>query len=696
MAPAGGPGLRLMDYLQLQALLWWLVLAAGWAWSGTNRRRERLRRLAAARQPAPAACGPAPPPLPPVSVVMPVKGVRPHSEANWRSQLGVTYGGQLEFVFVVESPDDPALPVLEVLAAQHAQQGAARGPARGVRVVVAGEATACSQKAHNLVAGIESCDPNGIRPAGIMPDAAAAAAAEGYEMVDAADVRAEAAAAGEPGSAAAGAGYVLILDDDVALHPGSVAELVAEMEAQPGLFMATGYPFDVPPPGSSLPAHLAAAYHLPLLIAFSVAPDTAFVWGGCVMLRRGELLPEDPRGLLRAWRDGGYSDDLILASFCTERGLRIRVPPYAIFPQRLDARMSLPAWLNYLHRQLFVLDTYTSPHNRATNHTMMLLHSLLSWALVLPSLAALATLCARLLSAVVDLSAPVLAPLGTSGAAALAAAAASLAAVAAGLAAVATGLAARRQQAQAQPATDGGSGGGLGDRPAAVVGGQTFPQYALPAAIAGLAMWWAAASSGAVGAAQALPIPASLLPVLHCLPPLPVGVLAVVVGWAVAHAALVFMTAEILGLFAVLSPSAPPIPLSAFSWARLWAGLLGSNAALPLVMAATYLSPTVEWAGVTYRKHRGRVTPIARRPLEPATPSAPEAQQWTGPGRGGGSGVVAGGGLVAAAAWAAAAAAGVAAVAAMVAAVSAWRAAGASAAAAAGAAGAAGGESLAV
>lgn len=49
--------------------------------------------------------------------------------------------------------------------------------------------------------------------------------------------------------------------------------------------------------------------------------------------------------------------------------------------------MTWRQWLNYLHRQLFVLDTYAGAHNRSTNHTLMALHSLLSWLLVLPSLA---------------------------------------------------------------------------------------------------------------------------------------------------------------------------------------------------------------------------------------------------------------------------------------------------------------------
>ena len=41
---------------------------------------------------------------------------------------------------------------------------------------------------------------------------------------------------------------------------------------------------------------------------------------------------------------------------------------------------------NYLRRQLFVMDTYASAHNRRVNHTMLTLHAYLSWAVVLPLL----------------------------------------------------------------------------------------------------------------------------------------------------------------------------------------------------------------------------------------------------------------------------------------------------------------------
>ncbi len=51
-------------------------------------------------------------------------------------------------------------------------------------------------------------------------------------------------------AASAGSSYVLFLDDDVALHQEAAAMLVAAMEQEPGLFMCTGYPFDVPPAGA--------------------------------------------------------------------------------------------------------------------------------------------------------------------------------------------------------------------------------------------------------------------------------------------------------------------------------------------------------------------------------------------------------------------------------------------------------------
>lgn len=62
---------------------------------------------------------------------------------------------------------------------------------------------------------------------------------------------------------------------------------------------AAGYPFDIPPLGASLTAFCTLAYHLPLIIAFSVAERATFVWGGSMLLRRSALQPCDRHGILQ-------------------------------------------------------------------------------------------------------------------------------------------------------------------------------------------------------------------------------------------------------------------------------------------------------------------------------------------------------------------------------------------------------------
>ena len=57
---------------------------------------------------------------------------------------------------------------------------------------------------------------------------------------------------------------------------------------------------------------------------------------------------------------------------------------------------------NYLRRQLYVMDTYCNAHNRSLNHTMLALHSYLSWAFILP----LVLTVAEVLTAVLRLMTP--------------------------------------------------------------------------------------------------------------------------------------------------------------------------------------------------------------------------------------------------------------------------------------------------
>lgn len=323
-----------VDVLQYQGAFILGLFSVGWAWSSIMRRRERIRLAAllpyqegwtSDRGPAGS--------WPGVSVVMPVKGCRPHSVANWTSQIQTDYAGPLEFLFVVEHESDLAVPAINQVLDRH--------PKMDVHIHVAGFSESCSQKAFNLQSGISQCS--------------------------------------------AASKYVLCLDDDVSLHPSTISMLVDVLERDPTLFMATGYPFDIPPARCGLLTYCVLVYHLPLLIAFSLFQRTRFVWGGCMMLRLGNLRG-DKFGILQAWREGGYSDDLTLASQCTQHGLAIAVPSFAVFPQWLEASYSWPRYWNYLRRQLYVLDTYADEHNRRLNHTMMWLHATASAALSAPLL----------------------------------------------------------------------------------------------------------------------------------------------------------------------------------------------------------------------------------------------------------------------------------------------------------------------
>ena len=47
-------------------------------------------------------------------------------------------------------------------------------------------------------------------------------------------------------------------------------------------------------------------------------------------------------------------------------------------------------------------------------------------------------------------------------------------------------------------------------------------------------------------------------------------------------------------------------------WQCVWLGLLFESLAVPICMAISFWSPSVEWGGVRYRKARGRVEHIER------------------------------------------------------------------------------------
>ncbi|KAF3329466.1 Ceramide [Carex littledalei] len=268
--------------------------------------------------------------LPMVSVVMPLKGFGEHNLRNWRSQITSLYGGPLEFIFVVESTEDPAYHAIRKLISDFQDNVNAK-------ILVAGLSTTCSQKIHNQLVGVEKMHRDSK--------------------------------------------YVLFLDDDVRLHPGSIGALTAEMEKNPEIFIQTGFPLDLP--SSSFWSYCIYEYHMPCSLGFATGGKTFFLWGGCMMMHADDFR-KNQYGVVSALRDGGYSDDMTLAAIAGQHKRLISSPPVAIFPHPLASDLSFSRYWNYLRKQTFVLESYVTKVNWFMNRALFLVHCYLSWAFVFP------------------------------------------------------------------------------------------------------------------------------------------------------------------------------------------------------------------------------------------------------------------------------------------------------------------------
>lgn len=268
--------------------------------------------------------------LPKVTVVMPLKGFGEHNLHNWRTQITSLYGGSVEFLFVVESKDDPAFNAVTRLLADFKDDV-------DVRIIVAGLSSTCSQKIHNQLVGVQNMH--------------------------------------------ADSKYVLFLDDDVRLHPGSIGALTAEMEKNPEIFIQTGYPLDLP--SGSLGSYCIYEYHMPCSMGFATGGRTFFLWGGCMMMHADDIR-NDRHGVVSQLRDGGYSDDMTLAAIAGAHKRLITSPPVAVFPHPLASDLSFSRYWNYLRKQTFVLESYTTKVNKMMNRGLFLFHCYVSWGFVAP------------------------------------------------------------------------------------------------------------------------------------------------------------------------------------------------------------------------------------------------------------------------------------------------------------------------
>ncbi|XP_024527369.1 uncharacterized protein LOC9633534 [Selaginella moellendorffii] len=331
--------------IQIQGCVIYLALAMGWAFATMIRGRELAKMKRAQRNGNSLAFlnvdvesfeHGAQAMLPRVTVVMPVKGFGEHTIRNWRSQLISLYGGPLEFIIVVESMKDPAYAAISKLIYELKDDVLAK-------VLVAGLSATCSQKIHNQLAGISAMHKESK--------------------------------------------YVLFLDDDVQLHPGTVGALVDKMT--PEIFVLTGYPFDIP--SGSLGSYCIYEYHMPCSIGFATGGRTFFLWGGCMMMH-AEDFRQDRYNMVTGLQNGGYSDDMTLAAVAGAHHRVISSPPVAVFFHPLSQNLSFSRYWNYLRKQTFVLESYNSQVNWLMNRALFFSHCWLSWSFVAPYVLVIAQL----------------------------------------------------------------------------------------------------------------------------------------------------------------------------------------------------------------------------------------------------------------------------------------------------------------
>lgn len=276
--------------------------------------------------------------LPKVAFVLPVKfhGVKVASpKDNWKAQLGSMYSGQMEAIFAVEAKDDGAVPIIRELQEELKDTVT-------VKLAVAGLSGGSpemnhSQKIHNMMAGLKMVSEN--------------------------------------------VKYVLFADVGCRMHPGTLQALVYELETDQRCFVATGYPFDVPPPNATIWAWSLCQFRYMCMAEFLTNRST-FVWGGAMLLRKRDL-DMNKYNILDHWGKGGYADDMSVQACAQDNHRIIATPLEAVFPNPIRADISMWDFWDFLHRQNWVLTTYQSIPNRIRHMALFLLYGCGSLALTL-------------------------------------------------------------------------------------------------------------------------------------------------------------------------------------------------------------------------------------------------------------------------------------------------------------------------
>jgi cellulose synthase/poly-beta-1,6-N-acetylglucosamine synthase-like glycosyltransferase len=239
--------------------------------------------------------------LPPISVILPCKGLDPGFKDNLKKLLEQDYvkdgKAQFEVIFTVASADDPAFAQIEEV----------RKSLETVetKLVVAGVNSQRGQKINNQLAALKVIS----------------------ESTEA----------------------IVFVDSDVIARDNMLRYLVAPL-SQPGVGATTGYRFYIPFKGD-LPSVLRSMWNR--VTAWEMASEKyAFAWGGAMAIKR-EIF--NRAQVAESW-DRAADDDLSLTTSVKALGLKVRFVPQCLVASHGDGTLEeIVEWTN---RQLILTKVY--------------------------------------------------------------------------------------------------------------------------------------------------------------------------------------------------------------------------------------------------------------------------------------------------------------------------------------------------
>jgi ceramide glucosyltransferase len=271
-----------MDALILTSMALALLFLLGLFWHSRNHVRQSFPGRQSAAEPAAAATGAA---WPRAALIVPLTGNSPQMRASLQSLLSQDYP-DLEVILVTREAGDPATSLVQELLPGHAR----------ARHVLSGPATTCSQKNHNLLAGLALLD-------------------DGVEILAFCDSTHQAPpdllrrlirplAAGE---AVLTTGFHRVLARDLGLATLKMQQIILALQLIHG-------------------------------IAWVVQP-----WGGATAIRRRVF---EAHGIRRLWSQT-VVDDVTMAAHLRRQGIRVKAVPTAILTTPLAGQSAadLEAWL---------------------------------------------------------------------------------------------------------------------------------------------------------------------------------------------------------------------------------------------------------------------------------------------------------------------------------------------------------------